>query len=116
MRQLSKSRLEPLRYLDGLVAALVVVGLGFLIGFLGILKVRQSDTGSGEAFAALAAAVVGIGGAQIGQATGIRRGGPEPLAHREHAAVDAALIPGVQVERHPGDRPKGGVQARDEAR
>jgi hypothetical protein len=43
--------------------ALVVVGLGFLLGFLGILKVRPSDTGSGEAFAALAAAVVGIGGA-----------------------------------------------------
>jgi hypothetical protein len=92
MGQSWKPRLERLRYLDGLVAALVAVSLGFLLGFLGILKVRPTDTGSGEAFAALAAAVVGIGGAQIGQATGIRRGGPEPLAHRDHTAVDAALI------------------------
>jgi preprotein translocase subunit SecY len=69
-----------------------VVFLGFVLGFTGIRLVNPSDTGSGSAFAALAAAVVGIGGAMIGQATCFRRGGPRRLAHDDHLPFDFALL------------------------
>jgi len=38
---------------------------GFALGFAGICLIRPTDTGSRSAFAALAAAVVGIGGALL---------------------------------------------------
>ena len=77
----------------------MVVVLGFFFGFAGILYIHHSqravhvqdlDTGPGEAFAALAGAIVGIGGAEIGRATSALRPGQRKL-RCEHVAFDIAI-------------------------
>ncbi|MEU4689753.1 hypothetical protein [Actinoplanes sp. NPDC023714] len=79
---------------------LTVVVAGLVIGFAGILyahltqladDVTELDTGAGEAFAALAGAIVGSGGTEIGRATGVRRRGGTRM-HRDHVRVDAVLV------------------------
>jgi hypothetical protein len=88
VEQQSRSMLRDLRFSEGLF----VVILGFALGFAGILLVHPDDSGSGEAFAALAAAVVGVGGALIGQATSIKRAGRDRMPKKDHVVFDAALI------------------------
>jgi hypothetical protein len=86
---------EPTR--AALWEGLAVVVTGFALGLGGIVYTHFSrqagaelDTGPGEAFAALAGAVVGLGGAEIGQATGTFRAAQEQL-HGHHRRFDVAL-------------------------
>jgi hypothetical protein len=74
-----------------------VIALGFLLGLGGIVYFQYSqrasselDTGPGEAFAALAGAIVGLGGADIGQATGELRAGRKTL-RCDHLRFDMTL-------------------------
>lgn len=80
---------EPLRrFVSGppettLRVGLVVVALGFIFGIVGVFCVhvfsqratseQEPDTGPGEAVAALAGVIVGIGGTEIGHATSVLR-------------------------------------------
>jgi hypothetical protein len=81
-------------------SGLLVVVLGLATGFAGVLYVHctqrangvpELDTGPGEAFAALAGAIVGVGGTEIGRATGTQRRGGKKV-RCEHVGFDAALV------------------------
>jgi hypothetical protein len=87
MEQRPRSTFKALKFSEGLV----VVFVGFVLGFGGYL-LRATDPGSASAFAALAAAVVGIGGALIGQATCILRAGADRLPKHHHFEFDVALF------------------------
>ena len=68
---------------------LIVVWLGFLLGFIGIG--RAPEAGTGEAFAALGAAVAMLGGAQVGRGVGERRMTPGWRAKGDHTVFHWAL-------------------------
>lgn len=80
--------LKWLSRMDALRRGLLVVLLGFSLGFVGL--VRAPESGTGEAFAAIAAALVGIGGAEIGRGSGIQR--DHGLFHRLLWPLSAAAI------------------------
>jgi hypothetical protein len=97
---------EPLRrFVSGppettLRVGLVVVALGFIFGIVGVFCVhvfsqratseQEPDTGPGEAVAALAGVIVGIGGTEIGHATSVLRTERKKL-QCHHVGFDWAL-------------------------
>lgn len=68
---------------------LVVVELGFLLGLIGIG--RAPEAGTGEAFAALGAAIAAIGGSEIGRGAGERRANPGWRARGDHTKFHLVL-------------------------
>jgi hypothetical protein len=98
---------EPLRRLVNgppettLREGLVGVALGFIFGLVGVFCVhvfsqratieQEPDTGPGEAVAALAGVIVGIGGTEIGHATSVLRTERKKTLQCHHVGFDWAL-------------------------